>query len=425
MTALATPLPRSFSLIPEAWMDRISLAACLLLPWLLIFSRAGGDASSILIGVLFLLRSWQTNDWAWARSPVVRICLVAWAWMLLIVSPLAHSVSESFQTALPWIRWILLYAALTQWVLSTPGRLRLCGLNLAVMLFFVMVDTIWQYHFGISLTGHVPSDTYRLTGPMSNVKVGIFVAKLCFPAAAMLFYPAMLHHKRGKAAAACVFLAACITTVLLSGERTAFFTCLLAFGLGIAIIALNEPALRTKALLAAAAVIIISGGLLATQPVLQARVKWLHENLMNFSTSSYGTLDRIGIEMGADHWVHGAGFKGFRELCPSYLAPGELDQCNIHPHNPYVEWFAELGLPGLLLFIAFIAALSREGLRAVRANRGPGRVVAAMVLGVIAMHFFPLMATQSFFSNWPALLLWYSLAIAMSSLNMVKSPTEI
>lgn len=417
------PMPKP-AFTRDMWLDRIGIIACLLIPWLLIFSRAGGDTVSSLLGALFLFRCWQHRNWAWLSDPVIRLCIIAWAWMLLVATPFAHDRGESLKTALPWIRWWLLYAALAFWVLADAARLRLAALNIGVMMCLVMVDTLWQYLTGISLTGHAVHENYRLTGPMDNVKVGIFMAKLCFPAAAILLYQAMKTANRRHIWGGIIWLGCCLGTVLISGERTAFFSCLLLLGVFTTIIVMTEPALRAKSLLAFAAVVCVFLVLLAMLPTLQARLSWLQENLSNFQTSSYGTLARIGIQMGADHWATGAGFKGFRELCPTYLAPGELDQCNIHPHNPYIEWFAELGAPGLLLFIAIIAAMLLQAFRALRTGREADRILPAFIVGILALHFFPLMATQSFFSNWPALLLWYSVAIAMASLNMLKSPPE-
>ncbi|MBY0407538.1 MAG: hypothetical protein K2Q01_07585, partial [Rickettsiales bacterium] len=111
-------------------------------------------------------------------------------------------------------------------------------------------------------------------------------------------------------------------------------------------------------------------------------------------------------------------------LCLPMLESGAVNHCNLHPHNAYVEWFAELGAPGLLLFMALVAALCLRPWHALRRNRGPGRVLAALALGVMLLHFFPFMVTQSFFSNWPALLLWYSITIASASLNMLLLPHE-
>ncbi len=406
-------------LFPAPLLERIALALCLLVPWLLIVSRGISDGAGAALAVLFLLHSWQTKNWRWLKNPVIRACALAWLWMLT-ASLFATDIRESFKVAGPWARWGLLYASLVFWVLVPAKSLRLCALNIAFMLCLVIIDTVWQYHFGVSLTGHVPNANYRLTGPMDNVKVGIFIAKLCFPACAILLYQAMQAKRPRAIWGTLALLVISVATVMLSGERTAFFSCLLALGVLIATLVLAEPTLRAKSLLAAATAIVLSLGLLYTQPVLQQRLAWLSTNIENFKTSSYGELSWVGYQIGSSHPVTGAGLKGFRELCPAYKDSGQVSDCNLHPHNSYVEWFAELGVPGLLAFLLLVAALTRETWRATKANRGAGRIMAALSLGVMAMHFFPLMVTQSFFSNWPALLLWYSISIAIASLNMVK-----
>lgn len=424
MTLSATLSPPSWkATLPTQWLDRLGLIGCLLLPWLLIVTRGGSDAIGVAIAVMFLIRSWQKRDWSWLENPVIRTCLLAWCWMLL-ASPFAWSMRESLSVAGPWIRWMLFYAAMTTWVLVPRQHLKLCALNIAFMLVLTIIDTIWQYYTGLSLTGHVPNENYRLTGPMDNVKVGIFIAKLCFPACAILIYLSMQFGSRKHLAASLTLLAISIATVFLSGERTASFTCLLAIAITTLTIALTEPALRVKTLLASTGLIIAFLLMLITQPVLQDRLAYLSTNITHFAQSPYGQLDYIGYQIGMDHLAHGAGFKGFRELCPEYMARDNLTHCNIHPHNPYVEWFAEMGLPGLLMFLAIIASLALQAFRAVLSASGPGRVMAAISLSVLAMHFFPFMATQSFFSNWPALLLWYSISVAMACLNMLKCPSE-
>jgi O-antigen ligase len=378
------------------------------------------DGACGLIGVLFLFHSWRTRSWGWTKDPVIRALLIAWAWMICIASPFAHDVPESFKVAIPWLRWVTLYAALTTWLLVSRGNLRLCALNIAGMLVFAMVDTVWQYHFGVSLTGHEVHESYRLTGPMDNVKVGIFISRLSFPAAAILLFQSMQARNLRASWAALAFLCAAIIVVVLSGERTATFSCLLGIGLFCVMLAAAEPALRMKSLIALGVAALVVILLFATQPALQGRLAFLVTNLSDFRQSAYGQLFWVGYRLGIDNWLTGVGFKGFRELCLPFLDTGEVIQCNLHPHNHYIEWFAELGLPGLALYLLAVLLLFRSAIQVFRANRGAARTLAALVIATLAMYFFPLLATQSFFSNWPALLLWYSISIAMASLNMVK-----
>lgn len=416
-------LARLRALFPEARAECAALICCLLLPWFLIYSRGAADAAGVVLGGLFLLHSRLASRWGWTRNAVLRIGVLAWGWML-VVSPFAADSAESFKVALPWIRWLLLYAAMVFWVLTRETSLRLCALNIAVMLVFVLTDTVWQYVTGLSLTGHVPDALYRLTGPLNNVKVGVFVAKLAFPGCAILLYCALRDGSRPALIGSIALLAASVVVVLLSGGRTAFFSCLLALGAMTATLVMTEPAMRLRSLLAMAAALGVTLLALITQPVLQDRLAWLVANISGLGASSYGQLGWVGLQLGREHWITGAGLKGFRVLCLPFLESGQVNHCNLHPHNIYIEWLSELGVPGLLLLLALVGALLREALVGVSAASGRGRILAALALGALVMHFFPVMATQSFFSNWPALLLWYAAGLARASLNMLGCCSE-
>ena len=126
----------------------IAYLSTLLIPWLLIFSRGGADAACIAVGLLFLWHSHSRRNWQWTRDPLIVISLVAWAWMILIVSPFGVAKMASLGTAVPWIRFVLLFAALKNWVLVRRDVLMFLGYWLAALMSFVVVDTLWQYIFG-------------------------------------------------------------------------------------------------------------------------------------------------------------------------------------------------------------------------------------------------------------------------------------
>ncbi|NBO17824.1 MAG: O-antigen ligase domain-containing protein [Proteobacteria bacterium] len=405
----------------QSW--RVAFAACLLLPWMLVFSRSLAEACLALSSVAFLWRSYAVKDWQWLRDPFCRIGFLAWAWMLL-VSPFAANISGSFGLAAAWIRWVLLYASLRHFALADGRAVYVAGLNIVLLMAVVLIDTWWQYAFGISLSGNTPNVDYRLTGPLDNVKVGIFIAKLSFPSAAIMwFWSARRGSRRGQGLSL-AYLGACIFTVMLSGERTATFSSLLAvctIVLPLLWLDAKHRRLYLGLLLTSLAALF---GLLATQTVLQDRLATLSHILGEFPNSAYGQLIWVGYKLGVAHPWFGAGLKGFRELCLPFLESGQVTHCNLHPHNPYVEWFAELGVMGLALLLALIIALARLALRHVGRGQGARNVPALFLLALLVLHFFPFMATQSIFSNWPAMLLWYSISIGVSALNMLHLSHE-
>lgn len=398
---------------------QLAFAAALLLPWMLVFSRSLAEACLAVAALAFLWRCHAQRDWRWLRDPFCRLGLVAWAWML-VVSPFAVNVPGSFGMGAAWIRWILLFAALRHFALRDPRAVYAAALNIALLMAVVLVDTWWQYVFGISLSGNTPNVDYRLTGPLDNVKVGIFIAKLSFPSAAILWYWAATRGSRRGKALSLVYLAACVFTVMLSGERTATFSSMLAICAIVLPLLWLDARHRKLYLSLLLASMVALFGLIATQPVLQDRLATLSHILGEYWASAYGQLVWVGLKLGLAHPVFGAGLKGFRELCLPFLESGQVTHCNLHPHNPYVEWFSELGLTGLLLLLGLIAGLALPAWRLLGPGQGAANIPALFLLALLVLHFFPLLATQSIFSNWPAMLLWYSITLGVSALNMVN-----
>lgn len=400
---------------PEGGDRRLWLSAYIatvFIPWLLIFARFGLDAACIWVDAAFLYRSWRRREYAWQADPVFRVGLAAWMW-LLFSTLFSQSPLMSLGISAVWIRYVLFYAALRYWVLSRPEALRFLGNMFTVMLALIAFDTIWQYIFGVSLTGNVSNTDGRLTGPLTNVKVGIFVAKLLLPVVAIYTCFSLNRRKALTYALAAGVLIVSAGIIMLAGERTAFLSLTLGVTLMTGVAGYYDRPRRVMYLIIFGLYIALMEFLLLTQPAVQWRVANLVDVLANYHGSNYEQLHSAGYEIGKRHWLTGAGLKSFRQICPGLIKEGLVSYCNLHPHNIYIEWFAEAGLPGLLLFIGMIGAFLREAWRAIRL--GVNRLAAIAALATLFINFFPFMPTQSFFSNWPAMLLWYSISIAMAS----------
>lgn len=408
--------------LPRGRFAQLAFVACLLLPWLLVFSRTGAELCLAVCGLGFLTHAFTTRDTAALRDPFLQIGLIAWGWMVLVASPLAVSPMSSLGMGAAWVRWLLLYASLRFWLLRDSRAITAAAANIAILMAIVWIDTAWQYVTGVSISGHVPNESYRLTGPLDNVKVGVFMAKLSLPSAFILLVAA--RRKGGRGLWPMVYLAACFVMVALSGERTATFSFLLALGVMVLPVLWLDKARRTHYLLGIVITLAAAFAIVATQPTIQHRLSNLTYILSTFGQSVYGQLVWTAWQIGLDNPFTGAGLKGFRELCVPFLDSGQVSHCNLHPHNPYAEWLSELGFTGLFLLCGLAAALLRHGVLAVRAGRGVLLAPGLCFCGLTFMHFFPLMATQSQFSNWPAMLLWYSVAIGASALNMVYLSSE-
>lgn len=389
-----------------------------LLPVGLIVNRGFMEASVAVIGLCFLFHSLRAKNWSWTDDPFIKIAIMAWGWLILVVSPLAISPAESIGVAFAWIRYILLYAALKNWVLTDRKYVVVLGKFLVFLLLLVIADTLWQYVFGVSLTGHKSDIEDRLTGPMDNVKVGIFLAKMLFPSVALFLFYAGNSLKNSLIAMAIILLT--IATIMLSGERTAFASTILGLFVGGVFLAILAKPYRKVIIGLFLIAIIESIILLKTQHFVQGRTHLFLYTISNYMASEYGQLQKAGILIGLDNLWTGAGLKGYREICEKMFVSGLVTTTNLHPHNLYVEWFAETGAVGLLLFIAMVSCLLKKSLVAFFTKSNEYKIIAAFSFAALVVNFFPFMPTQSIFSNWPAILLWYSVSLIMSGLSVIK-----
>lgn len=383
------------------------------IPLFLVTGRAAADVALTLVALLFLVRSIITKDWSWAHATWVRVGFALWLWMLLI-SNFAFDVSLSYSQAVPWLRFLLFAVALEAWVLNAIWIRRLV-VSAAVMMAFVAVDAWWQYFTGLDFFGHKRPSEPRLTGPFDDQRVGIYLAKLLFPA--LLGFAVWRTWRRGdlgfKLLLGSVTLMV-IGAIFVSGERMAFL--LVVFGL------LLTTVLQKGALRAAVAGVFIMGAVgagvlaMADRPMMERQFTSVMRTLATFHDTDYGQLWHSALHLGSERLLTGVGMKNFRVACNNQkigLPPEVKERCSTHPHNFYLEWFAESGLPGLVLFVLMLAALARRLWQAWRAGYSRDWMAGPVIAVIIQL--WPVATTASFFSNWSGALVWLAVGWALAA----------
>ena len=383
------------------------------IPLLLVTGRAAADAAILLIALLFLVRSIMIKDGSWLRATWVRIGLALWLWMLLI-SNFAFDVRISYIQAVPWLRFLLFAVALEVWVLNATWMRRLT-ITAMVMLVFVAVDAWWQYFTGWDFFQHPRPSENRLTGPFDDLRVGTYLTKLMFPA--LLCFAAWRMGSNGGTGFKWflgIATLVVIGAVFVSGERMAFL--LLVFGLCLAAV-LQKGALR-----AAVAGVLVLGTVgigvvaMADRAMLERQFTSVVTTLSTFRDSPYGELWRSALQLGSERPLTGVGMKNFRVACkdPQIGLPVEVElRCGTHPHNFYLEWFAESGVPGLLLLVLMLVALIHRLWQGWQMESGRAWM-AGPVIAVI-LQIWPAATTASFFSNWSGALMWLAIGWALAA----------
>lgn len=396
--------------------------ACLLLiPPMLLHARAVAEGAIVVIDLLFVLRCAARGDWAWLRRPELLAGLLLCAWVAL-TSALGPAPGHAVPQALAVVRFWLLVAALSQWLLARARARRWLWWMVAASAAWIGVQTWEQYLTGTNILGYARWGDGSLTGPFYGPRAG--------PAFVVLLYPALLPPVLALLARRPVWarlgggaLAVLgVVTLLLIGQRMPALLGLL----GLLVSGLLLRRLRPAAIaVVVAAVVTLAALPVLSPPTEQKLVVHFLEQMGHFWQSPYGQLYVRAASIARAHPLFGQGFDGFRLVCdaPQYLdaqaqfgLPAVIGPdygCTIHPHQFWLQAATDGGLPGLVLFAAVVLLWWRALLRGAWAGQDALRVALFVT---VFDWLWPFASTSGFYnmpvSGWGFLMAGWGLALA-------------
>jgi O-antigen ligase len=252
----------------------------------------------------------------------------------------------------------------------------------------------------------------RLSWPYGDIMPGNFIAKTCMP---ILITAVAIYLSKMTIKNIYYLFIIMISTyaVILTGERTSALltvsSCLLAFFV-------YRPSFKLLVSSLISLMIIISFIFYTDQTLFTRFSHQLIDNipLLNTDTSYWGTW-RSGLQQGLENFWFGVGPTGSRHTCgllgPHWL-PGE-NYCGNHPHNFYIQMFAETGFVGLLLCSTMIFFIIKVCWESKKYSQNCFFANNAFIIP-LAM-FFPFQQTGSFFGQWNNLFMWFALGLALSN----------
>lgn len=380
--------------------------------WLCVFIAVaiGRRALSPTLARWGRLRDDPTQSWA-----IVAAALAAWFLLRALFTP---DPLGSTGLAVAWARFPL-FALLLALVLSEDERrfrvfFQSTVLAVAIMAGVVLVQRLSDL------------DALRLTGTFSKPKPGWLLYGFGLPAALIL--AAALHERMKTGAngarpgvsgsgtarpAALAFLLAPPLGSFAAGEVYMTFSILLGYGLFFVV----RRLLSAKVLAIAAAGVAAAALVAQIAPYLTsrfttgalARLPWRE-------TSDYRDPWWSGLWIGSENWLFGVGPGRFDPVCEAAMASGALDveKCLGHPHQLYLQVFAETGVVGLAGLVLLAAALVRATLvgrgdrpKGLSAGRG-----VALVLIVVAL--LPIGTYSDAFSQHRNFFTWIMIAWALA-----------
>ena len=253
------------------------------------------------VAALFLLRSWRTSDFGWARQDWFLALLALWA-ASLVRTLLGPSAITSDLIALHCIHFPIYAAALATWILpDEKSRRWLLAATIATVTFYA-ADCLLQFFVGRDIIGR-PMYGDRLTGVFKKPGVGTEIAWLFMPAVLGLW-------QMGRSLAAAALAIACALAVVLIGDRMG----MLLVPAEAFLVALMVRQLRKPMLIALPVVALLGGAAIYLHPsIYQRQIVSTYEVITDVVShadhSPYGVVFDSAFKMAEDHWLFGVGVR--------------------------------------------------------------------------------------------------------------------
>ena len=384
----------------------------LLGPFIYLIERDPADLWLSLIGLIFIFRCFKKKDWGWTSQIWFKSALALWIFGLFSAITGADPLF-TFQQGFVWIR-VPLYVAAAQVWLARDRDIRV------LMLLSILIGMLIMC--GILIAETIIEPKTRLTWPYGDLVPGGYLAKVSLPLFCVLMAIAVSKKSKGGIISGMIGLLS-IGVSALTGERTNFL--IRACGGILASIVWKPKLFMISMLIIIETIAILM--LFISRPDLINRFgkEFLSQiPIVNFDTGYWGSW-RGGIQQGLLEPIKGIGPSGTRKNCtylntnlPEWL-PGK-NSCGNHPHNFYIQLFAEVGVFGLILGCIMFGSIITTCYRARFENFNCPMAATAFVvpLGL----FFPIQQFGSFYGQWGNLFTWFAIGFAVSQYQGWRKP---
>ena len=282
------------------------------------------------------------------------------------------------------------------------------------IIFFVFIDIIYQYSFGIDLFGYEPGmcengSCLRYQGVFGKELIaGSFFAYFALVAILFLFQEKILN---------LLFLILGVA-IIITGDRSPFIAYIIFW---FSYILISNQSYKKKILLLFSSLIIfflIINFSSSSQKRYIGLVKDIkysgNENSRSFKDinnffndlkdSPWGKHYQVAWAMFLDRPFTGHGYNSFQILCSKYekvtnTNTGPFKGCSTHPHNAFLEILSEQGLFGLVILNIIIFYILKKILTLKFTNKDV-RNKFCLTGALFLCFYFPFKPTGSLFSTW-------------------------
>lgn len=403
----------------------------ILFPLLIVAGKAPAEIATITLALCFVVYIVIAKDFRFLKEKWFIVISIFWLYFV-IRSFFTPDVKHALEKSFPFIRFILLAACL-QFLVDKKTTSKIFVV-LSVVVAFLVLDGFIQFFMGHDLFGRVRigsiSGCVRLTGPFSKQVLGTTIATLGVIVIAGLI--SLL--KRSRYYFLYIFLGGFLIYIIifLAGERAAFLRFLVSITLlwfMLFLKAKDNSAKRNFWIIAIAGVLcsimLLKVFLLfKIGNVDRQLVSPIRNEIAQPHISPYLFLWKTGLKAGFSNILFGIGPNQFASFCqgnphPTVALCGASGQIFFHPHNIWLELFAESGLIGVILFAAFLYIVIKK---LIRFYIICDLFENALIIGIALAAFQRLLPLPSsgFFKNWYAIPIWFAIGWMLSVIRTEK-----
>ncbi len=386
-------------------------------PFIFLIERDPADLWLTLISIIFIIRCFFKKDWNWAGQLWFIFAFLFWV-TSMISGILGPYDKYSFFQGFIWIRFPLYVVAAQVW-LGKDRDVR--------MVMFVSILIGMLIMCLILLAENIYEPKERLSWPYGDLVPGSYLAKISLPIYCTFIALITIKFKRFSLLSLIVSLTS-LTLVLSTGERGNF---LLRFFSGVLAFFSwknNKVNIFKSFTIFMVIILLIITSLLGFNKSYYDRyVTHFFKSIPIINTSndnSYWGAWRSGIQQGLIKPLIGLGPSSSRKHCKTLpekgidWLPGK-NYCGNHPHNYYIQIFAETGLIGLTLGILMFYFLFYTCYKGrILYPRCP---ITSICYIIPLAFFFPFQQTGSFFGQWGNLFVWFPIGFCIAQIQDYKS----
>lgn len=359
---------------------------------------------------------------------------------LIFNSLISISPTDSFKSSSFYLRFILfLFSSL--YILNKFESKVYLYLLYSLLISFGIVFISVLFEFSLSKLNLINSDG-QFTGVFLNEKIsGSYTTKFYPLLIGLILYLKNYFPKIKNQYLIFIIFYISWIIVILSGERTAFFSFILInFLLLILIEEYRNVFFKIKNLLFLILTLIIFLSLsnnLYERLIIKTKIQLLDNNQIKLFPPHHKSHYVTAIKMFNKNIFFGIGPRMFRDLCddeeyeslfkreismqnngdPLYqgnrIIIKEYNGCSIHPHNTILQIMSEIGLIGFLFFLIFLIYLYLDLFRYLNRKyicKSDNILFRCSIVSLIVI-FFPLLPSNNFFGSYINIIYFYLFSI--------------